>query len=90
MNAPDARSLPRYERVRMSHGKPKTTKSSHTHGGHSQARAGYSLNDTHDPRIGASGEATKLLPGRYKAPLPRNVIRYHKPTSPIPTPEVHP
>ena len=82
MTREEARALSPGDRMRMSHGKPKTTRSSHTHGGHSQSAAGWSLNDTHDGRIGTSGEATKRMPGRYKAQMPRNHVRYHNPAGP--------
>lgn len=53
---------------------------SHTHGGHSRAFAGWTCDDTKDPRIGKTGKETKsaaLAP--YKVTMPHGRIRYVRP-----------
>lgn len=50
---------------------------SQTHGGHSQARKGWTCDDTHDPRIGTTGTQTKSSElGRYRVTMPGGRVRF--------------
>lgn len=79
MNAENLAKATRSERIQDSHGKRRKIKQSNTHGGHKQARAGWSCDDTKDSSIGTTGEITRLLPGRYRVTMPHGRTRYVAP-----------
>jgi hypothetical protein len=80
MEANAAAKLSRDERIRMSHGysfaagqtSKRSTKGSHTHGGHSQAAKGFECD-------APPGKTTKDLPGWCKVAMPHNHIRFCRP-----------
>lgn len=73
MNAQDAAKLTPAERKQMSNHTPKKAKNrgSSTHGGKSQARAGWSCDDTEMAAV-----PTKMLPGKYRVTIPGNAIHF--------------
>ena len=54
---------------------------SHTHGGHSQARSGWTCDDTKDKGFGKTGKYTKSTElSKYRVVMPRNRRTYVRPS----------
>lgn len=54
---------------------------SHTHGGHSQARNGWTCDDTKDKSFGKVGKYSKSTDlSKYRVVMPNNRIRYVRPS----------
>lgn len=74
-------SLPRNERVLWSHGVARLgKKASHSHGGHSSARNGWSCDDTKDPSYGKTGVPSKHLKGEHRVEMPHGRRTYVRPS----------
>lgn len=81
MKKEDAARLTKEERIKMSNMPRKLAKAAgHTHGGHSRANAGFTCDDTKDPRIGKTGvESRSAALGPYRVQMPPNRTRYVRP-----------